>query len=139
MVLAQYYNFVRFGKAGYRMIMEIMQENAEQLAAEIASIGPFQIIGKGEETLPLVAFNSPRSNPTTSSTSRSSSAERGWMLPAYTMPPDANDVKMMRAFVKVNPSRHWWTGCGGYRGRGQNPGGKAWSPPPSGRRTNVSH
>ena len=57
MVLAQYYNFVRFGKAGYRMIMEIMQENAEQLAAEIASIGPFQIIGKGEETLPLVAFN----------------------------------------------------------------------------------
>ena len=57
MVLAQYYNFVRFGKAGYRMIMEIMQENAEQLAADIASIGPFQIIGKGEETLPLVAFN----------------------------------------------------------------------------------
>src|SRR3954469_9488279 len=27
MVLAQYYNFVRFGKAGYRRIMEVMQEN----------------------------------------------------------------------------------------------------------------
>ena len=33
MVLAQYYNFVRFGQAGYRLIMEIMQKNAEQLAS----------------------------------------------------------------------------------------------------------
>src|SRR5215207_3995066 len=57
MVLAQYYNFVRFGKAGYRRIMEIMQQNAKELAAEIDRMGPFQIIGAGEETLPLVAFN----------------------------------------------------------------------------------
>ena len=49
MVLAQYYNFVRFGKAGYRLIMSIMQKNAEALAADIAGIGPFQIIGEGEE------------------------------------------------------------------------------------------
>ena len=27
------------------------------------------------------------------------------MVPAYTMPPDAQDVKMMRALVKVNLSR----------------------------------
>ena len=33
------------------------------------------------------------------------SAEQGWMVPAYTMPPDAQDVKMMRALVKVNLSR----------------------------------
>ena len=33
------------------------------------------------------------------------SAERGWMVPAYTMPPNAQDVKMMRALVKVNLSR----------------------------------
>ena len=33
------------------------------------------------------------------------SAERGWMLPAYTMPPDAQDVKMMRALVKLNLAR----------------------------------
>ena len=35
MVVAQYYNFVRFGKAGYRMIMEIMQDNAKSLAKDI--------------------------------------------------------------------------------------------------------
>ena len=33
------------------------------------------------------------------------SAERGWMVPAYTMPPNAQDVKMMRALVKLNLAR----------------------------------
>ena len=27
-------------------------------------------------------------------------AERGWMLPAYTLPPNAEHVKIMRALVK---------------------------------------
>jgi len=31
--------------------------------------------------------------------------ERGWMLPAYTMPPDAQEVKVMRALVKETLSR----------------------------------
>ncbi len=106
MVLAQYYNFVRFGKAGYRLIMEIMQKNAEALAADIAGIGPFQIIGEGEETLPLVAFNLAGEQPYDEfDIAFQLSAERGWMVPAYTMPPNAQDVKMMRALVKVNLSR----------------------------------
>ena len=28
------------------------------------------------------------------------SAERGWMVPAYTLPPNAQDVTIMRALVK---------------------------------------
>jgi glutamate decarboxylase len=106
MVLAQYYNFVRFGKAGYRAIMEIMQENARSLAADIAGIGPFQIIGEGEERLPLVAFNLANEQRYDEfDIAFQLSAERGWMVPAYTMPPNAQDVKMMRALVKVNLSR----------------------------------
>jgi len=76
MVLAQYYNFVRFGKAGYRRVMEIMQENAESLARDIEAIGKFQIVGVGEETLPLSPSTSPRSTHTTSSTSPSSLPRR---------------------------------------------------------------
>jgi glutamate decarboxylase len=106
MVLAQYYNFVRFGKAGYRRIMEIMQSNAESLASDIEDIGPFQIIGKGEETLPLVAFNLAEEHPYDEfDIAFQLAAERGWMVPAYTMPPNAQDVKMMRALVKLNLSR----------------------------------
>src|SRR4051794_8232772 len=63
MVLAQYYNFVRFGKQGYRVIMEIMQRNAEALAKDIEDLGKFQIIGLDEETLPLVAFNLAEEHP----------------------------------------------------------------------------
>ena len=33
------------------------------------------------------------------------SAERGWMVPAYTLPPDAQDVTIMRALVKQTMSR----------------------------------
>jgi glutamate decarboxylase len=106
MVLAQYYNFIRFGKAGYRRIMEIMQQNAEDLADDIRAIGKFQIIGEGEETLPLVAFNLAEEQPYDEfDIAFQLAAERGWMLPAYTMPPEAEDVKMMRALVKLNLSR----------------------------------
>jgi glutamate decarboxylase len=33
------------------------------------------------------------------------SAERGWMVPAYTLPPNAQDVKILRALVKETLSR----------------------------------
>jgi glutamate decarboxylase len=106
MILAQYYNFVRFGKEGYRRIMEIMQENAESLASDIEGIGKFQIIGKDEETLPLVAFNLAEEHPYDEfDIAFQLAAERSWMLPAYTMPPNAQDVKMMRALVKLNLAR----------------------------------
>jgi glutamate decarboxylase len=106
MVLAQYYNFVRFGKAGYRRIMEIMQANAESLADDIEGLGKFRIVGRGEETLPLVAFNLAEDHSYDEfDIAFQLAAERGWMLPAYTMPPDAQDVKMMRALVKLNLSR----------------------------------
>jgi glutamate decarboxylase len=106
MVLAQYYNFVRWGKAGYRRIMEIMQTNAESLARDIEAIGKFQIIGAGEETLPLVAFNLAEEHPYDEfDIAFQLAAERGWMVPAYTMPPNAEDVKMMRALVKLTLNR----------------------------------
>ena len=106
MVLAQYYNFVRLGKAGYRRVMEIMQANSETLAKDIEDVGRFQIVGAGEETLPLVAFNLAEERPYDEfDIAFQLSAERGWMVPAYTMPPNAQDVKMMRALVKLNLSR----------------------------------
>src|SRR6478752_5537120 len=55
MVLAQYYNFVRYGRGGYRYIMETMWRNTCALAKTIEEMGPFRIVGeKGEEQLPLV-------------------------------------------------------------------------------------
>src|SRR4051812_7176150 len=57
MVLAQYYNLVRLGRAGYTYIMETMQTNAQSLAKRITEIGEFELVGdEGAEQLPLVAF-----------------------------------------------------------------------------------
>jgi glutamate decarboxylase len=102
MVLAQYYNFVRYGHAGYRYIMETMQTNATALAAEIVATGHFELVGEpGAEQLPLVAFRLV-GDPGYDEFDVASqlAAERGWMVPAYTLPPDAEHVTIMRALVK---------------------------------------
>jgi glutamate decarboxylase len=105
MVLAQYYNLVRFGRKGYTYLMNVMQRNADTLAARIDEMGPFQLIGEGEEQLPLVAFNiAEDAGYDEFDIAWQVAAERGWMLPAYTMPPNADHVKMLRALVKLNLS-----------------------------------
>jgi glutamate decarboxylase len=101
MVLAQYFNFIRFGKAGYSYLMEMMQENAEKLAKAITDIGPFELIGEGEQ-LPLVAFRLADEQPYDEFDLASQlAAERGWMVPAYHLPPNAEKVKLMRVLVKL--------------------------------------
>jgi glutamate decarboxylase len=106
MVLAQYYNLVRYGRAGYTYIMKHMQENARMLAEKLQALGKFELIDPDEEQLPLVAFR------LTGDQSYNEfdiawqlSAERSWMVPAYTLPPDAQDVTIMRALVKETFSR----------------------------------
>src|SRR4051794_17974889 len=106
MVLAQYYNFVRFGHEGYRYIMETMQANARALAKRIEAIGEFRMVGnEGAEQLPLVAFQLDGEHPYDEFDVASQlAAERGWMVPAYTLPPNAQHVTIMRALVKLTLS-----------------------------------
>ncbi len=106
MVVAQYYNFVRFGRDGYAYIMRNMQTNARRLAEGLGATGLFELIGDEEEQLPLVAFRLAADHGYDEfDLAWQLSAERGWMLPAYTMPPDAHDVTIMRALVKETLSR----------------------------------
>ncbi|HYH53907.1 MAG TPA: glutamate decarboxylase, partial [Solirubrobacterales bacterium] len=87
MVLAQYYNFVRLGHEGYAHVMKAMQQNAWALAGKLEENGNFELIGKGKEQLPLVAFKLLEGRDYDEfDVSWQLSAERGWMLPAYTMP-----------------------------------------------------
>ena len=107
MVLAQYYNFVRYGHDGYRYIMETMQANARALAEEIVAIGEFELVGDaGAEQLPLVAFKlAEERNYDEFDIASQLAAERGWMVPAYTLPPNAEHVTIMRALVKQTLGR----------------------------------
>jgi glutamate decarboxylase len=106
MVLAQYYNFVRLGHEGYAHVMKAMEENAKALAKRLEENGNFELIGADKEQLPLVAFKlNGGQDYDEFDLSWQLSAERGWMLPAYTMPPDAEEVKILRALVKETLSR----------------------------------
>ena len=106
MVLAQYYNLVRYGREGYTYVMQNMQRNAEVLADKLEAMGQFEVIGRHEEQLPLVAFKlNPGHSYDEFDIAWQLSAERGWMVPAYTLPPDAQDVTIMRALVKETMSR----------------------------------
>ena len=103
MVLAQYYNFVRLGHEGYRYTMETMQANTRSLAERIVGIGDFKLVGDaGAEQLPLVAFQFAEERKFDEFDVASQlAAERGWMVPAYTLPPNAEHVTIMRALVKL--------------------------------------
>ncbi len=106
MVLAQYYQLIRLGHRGYTWVMETMQRNARALAEGLRSMGQFELIGEGREQLPLVAFKLAEERGYDEfDIAWQLSAERGWMVPAYTMPPNAENVKLMRALVKQTLSR----------------------------------
>jgi glutamate decarboxylase len=85
-----------------------MKKNSDYLAKRLQDVGPFEIIGSEEEQLPLVAFHLEEDADLPYDEfdiAWQVAAERGWMLPAYTMPPKAESVKMLRALVKLNLSR----------------------------------
>jgi glutamate decarboxylase len=101
MVLAQYFNFIRFGHAGFSFLMKMMKANADRLAEHISDAGPFELLGSGEQ-LPLVAFRLAGDQPYDEFDVASQlAAERGWMVPAYHLPPNADKVKLLRVLVKL--------------------------------------
>jgi glutamate decarboxylase len=97
-----YYNFVRYGREGYRVIMETMQANAHALAEKVVESSDVELVGDpGAEQLPLVAFKlAEERNFDEFDVASQLAAERGWMVPAYTLPPNAQHVTIMRALVK---------------------------------------
>jgi glutamate decarboxylase len=106
MVLAQYFNFVRLGREGYAYVIGIMEENARNLAEQLEAQGDFELIDPDAEQLPLVAWRlAGEKGYDEFDIAWQLSAERGWMVPAYTLPPNAQEVKVMRALVKETLSR----------------------------------
>ena len=96
------------GREGYTYVMKQMQTNARVLAANLRASGRFEVIGEDLEQLPLVAFRLKPGHDASydeSDIAWQLSAERGWMVPAYTLPPKAQKVKILRALVKETMSR----------------------------------
>ena len=99
-VVAQYYNFLRLGRDGYRAVQQGCQDIALRLSAGIAEIGPFELLTDGSE-LPVFAFKLREdvTNYTVFEVSRAL-REHGWQVPAYTLPANLEDVAVLRIVVR---------------------------------------
>ncbi|MDJ0849342.1 MAG: glutamate decarboxylase [Myxococcota bacterium] len=107
-VIAQYYNFLRLGREGYRRIQQASQDVAVHLSAEIAKLGPFELITRGED-IPVFCWKMDEDYAKTASFSLYDLAdklrERGWLVPAYPMPKNREDLVVQRIVVKEDFSR----------------------------------
>lgn len=101
-IIGQYYQLIRLGKAGYRSIMLNLTRTADYLADQIVKLGFILLSETGGNGLPLVAF---RLDPAKKYHFDEFAIahrlrERGWIIPAYTLAPHAETVKMMRVVVR---------------------------------------
>jgi glutamate decarboxylase len=103
-VVLQYYNFLRLGRAGYSRIVANVLANARALAAKLADIDELELVNDAA-MFPIVALRA-RAEAATDLTELSHRLrERGWIVPAYTLPPNAQDITVLRMVVKENFSR----------------------------------
>uniref|UniRef100_A0A383VZT6 Glutamate decarboxylase n=1 Tax=Tetradesmus obliquus TaxID=3088 RepID=A0A383VZT6_TETOB len=111
-VVGQYYQLLRLGRDGYTSVMANLATIAARLAAGILETGEFEVLSR-PEGVPLVAFRltqktDEQGNPVDRGFDEYDVSDRlkehGWVLPAYTMPPNARDVKLLRAVIRVDHS-----------------------------------
>jgi predicted glutamine amidotransferase len=99
-VVAQYYNFIRLGFGGYKRVQGYARHVATRLAAQIAELGPFELLTRGDE-LPVFAFTLKDGIDNFSVFDVSNALrERGWQVPAYTFPEHRTDLAALRAVVR---------------------------------------
>jgi glutamate decarboxylase len=104
MVQAQMYNFMRLGRSGYTAIVETMLANARFLNECLEASGKFTILNPGLAE-PVVTF-SIKGDPGFDVYHLSARLrEDGWIVPAYSLPPDAQDVHLLRVVVRLDLSR----------------------------------
>lgn len=104
MILAQYYNFIRLGWEGYSRIQKTMRDNARYLAKGLAELGVFNIINDGTYT-PCCCVSLKDESKYNAADVVQTLAQRGWIIPAFSMPANAQSVNAMRMNVKETFSR----------------------------------
>ena len=95
----QYYTFLRLGFNGYQRVMQHTVENAEFLRARLIDSGYFEIMNKTQR-IPVVALTLKGKRNFNEFDVSAKVRERGWVLSAYSMPPDAESVNSLRIVVR---------------------------------------
>lgn len=105
-VLLQYYNFLRLGRQGYRRIMQNIMANARYLEEQLLATGRFELLNEAKYLPVVVVTLKDRSEPPATLYRLSAMLrERGWIVPAYPLPANAQETHVLRVVVKENFSR----------------------------------
>ncbi len=103
-ICAQYYNFLRLGREGYRCIIESCRDTALFLSKEIAGMGPFELVSDGSD-IPVFCWRLKEETNYSLFDLADRLRESGWLVPAYAMPPNREDLVVQRIVVKHGFSR----------------------------------
>ncbi len=99
-VVAQYYNFLRLGRDGYRAVQQATRDVARHLADGIAATGAFRLLTHGDQ-LPVFAFTTaPEVKEFDVFDVSRRLRERGWQVPAYTFPENRTDLAVLRVVCR---------------------------------------
>ncbi len=99
-VLMQYYMFLRLGREGYTRVMKYALDHAVYLRDRLIKTGKFQILNKTQR-IPVVALTLDESVKRYNEFDISNKVrERGWVLSAYSMPPDAQEINSLRIVMR---------------------------------------
>ncbi len=105
-LVAQAYQFVRLGFNGYERVMRLTVQNAEHLRARLVESGYFDIMNETQR-IPVVALTLKGEFGNFNEFDVSFKVrEKGWVLSAYSMPPNAEDIFSLRAVVRPHLNRN---------------------------------
>jgi len=103
-VILQYFAFLRLGRAGYEAIVDTVLANSRALADKLSAIDGLELLNDGS-AFPIVALRASDPRETDLLAVSHLLRERGWIVPAYTLPPNAEHITVLRMVVKENFSR----------------------------------
>jgi len=101
-IICQYYNFLRLGRDGYRSIQRECAELGQYLAKKIAKFDAFRIVYDGHGGIPGLCWQlaDPPNSPFTLYQLADKLRERGWLVPAYSMPENREDLVIQRILIR---------------------------------------
>jgi glutamate decarboxylase len=99
-VVAQYYSFLRLGRTGYAEVQGACRQTAQWLAQGVSELGPFELISDGS-ALPVFTFRlkDDVENYTVYDVA-DHLRQRGWLVPAYSFPPNLENMDVIRIVVR---------------------------------------
>ena len=107
-ILAQYYNFIHLGMDGYREIHSKSMDIAEYCHDKIGKMHCFENYSKTLDNPLFIWRMKPEYDKKANWTLfdlQDKLMQKGWMVPAYTMPKDIEDMVVMRIVVRQGMSR----------------------------------